>query len=168
VTHDVSSSYDRELGAFLNRMGEGGRSPGAVRIYHTVRNIPYASRGSRQPAEVLQANEGSCSGKHLLLRDLLRRAGEVAEIETVEGDFAAGMPEVDGMPPRLRAWLRTVVFATFTNTLFGQAQRVRASWTRPGLTRWRGTDFPPIRTGMAAAIRKSLWPRRGWSAEPRT
>jgi hypothetical protein len=106
VTHDVSSSYDRELGAFLNRMGEGGRSPGAVRIYHTVRNIPYASRGSRQPAEVLQANEGSCSGKHLLLRDLLRRAGEVAEIETVEGDFAAGMPEVDGMPPRLRAWVR--------------------------------------------------------------
>jgi hypothetical protein len=106
VSQGGALSYEAKLDAFLDGMGEVGRAPGAVRIFHSVRNIPYASRGSRDPAEVLEANQGSCSGKHLLLRDLLRRSGEVAEIETVEGDFAAGLPEVETMPPALRAWVR--------------------------------------------------------------
>lgn len=106
MTGSAAMSYERKLDAFLERLGQGGRPADPVRIYHAVRNLPYASRGSRHPADVLESREGSCSGKHLLLRDLLRRSGERAEIETVEGDFAAGMPEVDSMPEALRVWVR--------------------------------------------------------------
>lgn len=36
-------------------------------LFEKVRDIPYAYPTSRDPAEVLQSNRGSCSGKHYLL-----------------------------------------------------------------------------------------------------
>ena len=43
---------------------------------------------------VIATGKGACTGKHLLLRDLLRHVGETADVEFIEGDFAASMPVV--------------------------------------------------------------------------
>jgi hypothetical protein len=54
-----------------------GRDPVAARIalYEHVRDIPYVYPASRDPVEVLRRRQGSCSGKHYLLGELLRMAG---------------------------------------------------------------------------------------------
>lgn len=44
-------------------------------LFEKVRDIPYAYPTSRDPAEVLHANRGSCSGKHYLLGALYRELG---------------------------------------------------------------------------------------------
>jgi len=75
-----------------------------VALFHAVRALPYASAGVRETAAVLAAGAGSCTGKHLVLRDALRRIGEAAEVEIVEGDFAAAIPVVAGMPAALARW----------------------------------------------------------------
>lgn len=103
---EANSSYPAKLDAFLGRIGRNGRKADVPAIFHAVRNIPYASRGNRTPEAVLDVGEGSCSGKHILLRDLLRRVGEIADVEIVEGDFAAAIPEVDSMPDELRRRVR--------------------------------------------------------------
>lgn len=103
---EAYSIYATKLDAFLERLAPEGGKPDVPAIFHAVRNIRYASRGNRTPEAVLDNNEGSCSGKHILLRDLLRRAGETADVEIVEGDFAAGMPEVETMSEPLRRWVR--------------------------------------------------------------
>ena len=54
----------------------------------------------------MRTGRGACTAKHILLRDLLRRRGEVAEVELVEGDFAAGIPQVSSMTAPLRDMLR--------------------------------------------------------------
>lgn len=74
----------------------------AVELFHLVRNFSYVSNGMRDPLWVLENRAGSCSGKHILLRDLLRAAGFKADVETVEGDFAAGIPSVAAFSPELR------------------------------------------------------------------
>jgi hypothetical protein len=54
-----------------------GRDPvqGRVAIFEKVRDIPYQYPASRDPAVVLQTGGGSCSGKHYLLGEMLRRQG---------------------------------------------------------------------------------------------
>ena len=71
-------------------------------IFHAVRRMTYASNTSRSPEDVLISNRGACTGKHLLLRDLLRRAGEEADVEIAQGDFAANIPIVLSMPEILK------------------------------------------------------------------
>lgn len=110
-----SASYDSRLDAFLNRISPAGDMPPVPAIFHAVRNIRYASRGNRTPVGVLDSNEGSCSGKHILLRDLLRRAGQIADVEIVEGDFAAGLTAVDTMPEALQRWIREGGIRDFHN-----------------------------------------------------
>lgn len=46
-----------------------------VRVFQRVRDIPYGVIGSRDPVKVLEANKGTCSGKHLLLAALYRTMG---------------------------------------------------------------------------------------------
>ena len=46
-----------------------------VSLFEHVRDIPYVYPASRDPAEVLRLNAGSCSGKHYLLGELLRMQG---------------------------------------------------------------------------------------------
>lgn len=72
-------------------------------IYHQVRNIPYGSNGNRQPRVVYESNVGSCSGKHILLRDLLRQAGFEAEIITMFTYFNESTPVCDSFPKELKA-----------------------------------------------------------------
>lgn len=94
-------SYD----AFLASRLKTSRTP-LVEIYHAVRNIPYGSTGERDPVQVIANNYGSCSGKHILLRDLLRSAGYSAEIITVFTYFNQGIPEHPDMPGELRRLIR--------------------------------------------------------------
>jgi len=86
-----------------------------VRLYHWVRNFAYASTGNRDPGAVLQSRAGSCSGKHILLRDLLRQAGQRAAVVTVEGDFAAGVPAHPSMPDDLQEIVSTGGIRDFHN-----------------------------------------------------
>ena len=72
--------------------------------YHEIRNFNYISDGVRDPKTVIDRQAGSCSGKHIVLRDCLLALGEKASIETVEGDFAGGIPDHETMPGALRAY----------------------------------------------------------------
>jgi len=67
-------------------------------VYHAVRKIPYGSTGERDPLKVIANNLGSCSGKHVLLRDLLREVGWGAEIITMFTYFNRGIPSHPAMP----------------------------------------------------------------------
>ncbi|WGR93079.1 transglutaminase domain-containing protein [Bradyrhizobium sp. ISRA443] len=74
-------------------------------LYHAVRNIPYGSVGDRDPVKVITNNVGSCSGKHILLRDLLRQTGHDAEIITIFAHFNRGVPSHPSMPADLRVMI---------------------------------------------------------------
>lgn len=95
----MSNEKYREI---LDKLLHSDESPPLVSLYHAVRNIPYGSTGVRDPVEVIEKNLGSCSGKHLLLRDLLRAEGFDAEIITMFTYFNRGMPVHDSFPTELR------------------------------------------------------------------
>ena len=122
-------------------------------LYHAVRKLPYFSSGERSAEAVMRTGRGACTAKHILLRDLLRRHGESAEVELVAGDFAAGMPQVASMPLPLREMIRAagvadyhcyVVWqnarhvvrldATWPNALADQGFPVNAGWFGTGNT----------------------------------
>ncbi len=128
----ASPSYNTRLDAFLAGLVCDSSRPNVTSVFHAVRNIPYASRGGRTPEWVLENGEGSCSGKHILLRDLLRRIGETADVETVEGDFAAGIPVVDTMPQALLAWVRSGGIRDYHNYVVwhgpGREMKLDATW----------------------------------------
>ncbi|MFO0992893.1 MAG: hypothetical protein U1E67_13295 [Hyphomicrobiales bacterium] len=98
------SLYSRQLDEFLDLHTGTGR-PTVPAIYDAVRNLTYASDGNRTPETVLATGKGSCTGKHLLLRDLLRHVGEHADVEFIKGDFAASMPVVPSMSDELKQWV---------------------------------------------------------------
>lgn len=75
-------------------------------IYHAVRRIPYGSVGERDPLQVMRSRCGSCSGKHILLRDLLRKSGYEAEIITMFTHFESKVPPLASFPPELKALIR--------------------------------------------------------------
>jgi Transglutaminase-like superfamily len=86
---------------FLRTHLKDGDSAMAV-LYHAVRKIPYGSIGERDAVKVIANNLGSCSGKHILLRDLLRETGHEAEIITIFTYFNRGVPSHPAMPEDLR------------------------------------------------------------------
>ncbi len=127
-TSETIPAYDLALDAFI--ASSGARDvPG---IYHAVRKLAYFSSGDRSPEAVMRTGRGACTAKHILLRDLLRRHGEVAEAALVEGDFAAGMPQVASMPAPLRAMVREAGVADFHCYVVwkngGQEVRLDATW----------------------------------------
>lgn len=65
-----------EIEAVVHRLTEG-KPPREARIavFDFVRDIPYDYPASRDPAEVLAAGRGSCSGKHALLAQMLSAMG---------------------------------------------------------------------------------------------
>jgi hypothetical protein len=71
-------------------------------IFHAVRRIPYGSGGGRNVRDVVEQNKGSCSGKHILLRDVLRLLGHDAAVETVRGDFTSRLVGEKSMGAALR------------------------------------------------------------------
>jgi Transglutaminase-like superfamily len=46
-----------------------------IRLFESVRDIPYCYPASRDPTEVLMQRRSSCSGKHYLLGELFRMLG---------------------------------------------------------------------------------------------
>ena len=98
--------YDRTIEAFVAPLAGANRKEAVVACYHAVRNFDYLSDGVRDPQTVIDRRAGSCSGKHIVLRDCLVALGETASIETVEGDFAGGIPDHETMPDELRIYVR--------------------------------------------------------------
>ena len=104
---DLTVDYTTALDHFIERHVDLAKESAIISLFHAVRNIPYFSSGERSPEAVLRDNRGACTAKHLLLRDLLRRCGELADVELIEGDFAASMPVVNSMPDELKMWIRS-------------------------------------------------------------
>ena len=125
---ETSTAYDLALDAFIARNGVQD-VPG---LYHAVRKLGYFSSGERSAEAVMRTGRGACTAKHILLRDLLRRQGEVAEVVLAEGDFAAGMPQVASMPARLREMIQAAGIADFHCYVVwqnaGHAVRLDATW----------------------------------------
>lgn len=92
---------------FLDRHRPAGadRARRVAALYHAVRRIPYGSTGERDPAQVIARNLGSCSGKHILLRDLLRASGFTADVVTIFTHFSRTVPAHPAMPEPLREML---------------------------------------------------------------
>ena len=105
----------------------------------------------------LRSGRGACTAKHIILRDLLRRVGAWAEVEIVEGDFAAGIPLHPTQAPALQAMIRQGGVTDFhcRVRLIGTDgdQRLDATWP-DGLAAWgfavnrgwtgRGDTIPAI------------------------
>jgi hypothetical protein len=91
----TEDAYDR----FLAGIGEKPNRLAA--IYHAVRNIPYGSVGARDPLQVMKNRSGSCSGKHILLRDLLRKAGFEAGVMTIYTHFDSKLKPNAAFPDEL-------------------------------------------------------------------
>ena len=128
LTSETSTAYDLALDAFTARHGAQD-VPG---IYHAVRKLGYFSSGERSPDAVMRTGRGACTAKHILLRDLLRRQGQVAEVVLAEGDFAAGIPEAASMPMPLRDMIRAKGIADFhcyvVWQIAGQPVLLDATW----------------------------------------
>ncbi len=156
-----SLAYDQALDAFIASHGIGD-VPG---IYHAVRKLAYFSSGERSSEAVMRSGRGACTAKHILLRDLLRRHGENAEVELVAGDFAAGLPLAPTMPLPLCEMIRAagvpdfhcyVVWqgpdhevrldATWPDALAHHGFPVNAGWAGRGDTRLAiSPDGAPLR-----------------------
>ena len=125
---ETSTAYDLALDAFIASHG----SQDVPGIYHAVRKLGYFSSGERSAEAVMLTGRGACTAKHILLRDLLRRHGEVAEVELAEGDFATGMPQAASMPVPLREMIRAAGIADFHCYVVwqnaGHAVRLDATW----------------------------------------
>ena len=169
---EISPAYDLALDSF--RDSQGARDvPG---LFHAVRKLAYFSDGERSPEAVMRNRRGACTAKHILLRDLLRRHGERAEVELVAGDFARGIPQVATMSVPLRAMIRAagvrdfhcyVVWhgpdreirldATWPDALNAHGFGVNAGWAGKGHTRLAITpDEIPLRTDDVIAAKSRL------------
>ena len=126
------TSYDQTIEAFVAPFARKPGHAAVVACYHEVRNFDYVSDGVRDPETVLGRRAGSCSGKHIVLRDSLRALGEEASIETVEGDFAAGIPDHETMPATLRAFVRDKAVRDFHQFVVWESadgdRRLDATW----------------------------------------
>jgi hypothetical protein len=91
----TESRYDQ----FLSEINQGPNQ--LATIYHAVRNIPYGSVGERDPLLVMKNRSGSCSGKHILLRNLLRKAGYQAGVMTILTHFDSKLKPNEAFPPEL-------------------------------------------------------------------
>ena len=100
------TDYDQTIETFVAPLMGVNRKATVVACYHAVRNFDYLSDGVRDPQTVIDRRAGSCSGKHIVLRDCLVALGEMASIETVEGDFASSIPDHVTMPDELRIFAR--------------------------------------------------------------
>jgi hypothetical protein len=115
-----------------------GRQRDLASVYHAVRNIPYGSTGERDPVKVIANNLGSCSGKHILLRGLLREAGREAEIITMFTHFNRAIPSHPAMPDDLRAMVEGDVVCDFHHYVH---MRQESRWIKLDAT-WHDALIP--------------------------
>ncbi|NMM45707.1 hypothetical protein HH303_14515 [Rhodospirillaceae bacterium KN72] len=136
----------------------------AVDLFHEVRRYRYLSDGVRDPLTIADRRAGSCTGKHLLLRDRLRQAGFKADVETVRGDFAAGIPVHPGMSAELREMVQEAGVDDFHNYVVlrmedGRTLRLDATWNDalrpfgfPVNDRWHGEGDTAIALEPQASL----------------
>jgi hypothetical protein len=153
LVETIDPHYTAALDAFLTRLNIAPGRADVVKTFHAVRNFRYFSNGDRSPLTALRDERGACTAKHILLRDLLRRQGEAADVELTEGDFAASMPLVKSMPDALKAWISSggihdfhcyvvwrgvereqILDATWPDKLSSFGFPVNASWAGEGDT----------------------------------
>lgn len=171
----ATTDYDRALDRFASGLEPGDR----VAVYHAVRAIPYGSGPDRTPLSALRAHRGACTAKHLILRDLLVRGGEAAEVELVEGDFSSGILPVPEMPGPLAAMIRTggvrdiharvragtqVLDATWPDAMRGIARAVNTGWDGHGDTAGAIAQVTPVASGGDVLATKARL-LAGFSAE---
>ena len=144
----LGATYEEALDAFLAAHVPLRGLEGIVEAYRAVQAMSYFSGPDRTPLAALVTGRGACTAKHLVLRDLLRRMGERAEVEIVEGDFASGVPLHPSMPAVLRAMIRAGGVTDFHCRVrlvgSGGGQKLDATWPR-ALGAW---GFP-VDTGWA-------------------
>ncbi len=135
---------------FLENIRDDGRLR-LVQLYHAVRNIPYGSAGVRDPVKVALNNVGSCSGKHILLRDLLRAENYRAEVITIFSHFNKSLPLHESYPEELTRMIREEQICDYHHYIRVQMEERRlhldATWHDalipygfPVNSRWDGTD----------------------------
>lgn len=134
---------------FLRRIPEDGRLR-LVQLYHAVRNIPYGAAGMRDPVKVIENNAGSCSGKHLLLRDLLRAESYETEVITIYTHFNKGVPLHESYSDELARMIREENVCDFHHYV---RARIDGSWFSLDAT-WHDALAPygfPVNKGWDAA-----------------
>lgn len=144
----ANEQYVHLLTGFLARHGlhENASTP---EVFHAVRNIAYGRVGGRSAEAVILHNMGSCSGKHILLRDALRLLKHTADVETVKGDFAASVPVHPTMPDALQVFCRDGGITDFHNYVVWNSPageiKLDATWSDgliakgfPGNHDWNG------------------------------
>ena len=100
------ADYNAELDRFFLELVPARGKAGVLQAYIAVRQMAYFSGPDRTPLAALQAGRGACTAKHIILRDLLRRIGMRADVEIVEGDFAAAIPLHASQPDDLQDMIR--------------------------------------------------------------
>ena len=158
------STYSEFLRAHL----KDGDSAMAL-LDHAVRKIPYGSIGERDPVKVIANNLGSCSGKHILLRDLLRETGHEAEIVTIFTYFNRGVPSHPAMPEDLRKMIEDEDICDFHHYVHARWDdrwlKLDATWHDalspygfPVNGDWRGQgDTMPLQRPSGSIPRLRIW-----------
>lgn len=102
----ADAAYQAQLDRFVAvKVADRGKG-GILQSYAAVRDMPYFSGPDRSPLAALRSGRGACTAKHIILRDVLRRVGERAEVEIVEGDFALNIPTHPTQSADLQAMIR--------------------------------------------------------------
>lgn len=147
------SVYAEVLASFVARHVPARGAGGILQAYSAVRQMPYFSGADRTPMAALRDGRGACTAKHIILRDILRATGQRADVEIVQGDFAAAIPlhptqepalaqmirEADVMDFHCRVVLRGVdgdrrLDATWPDALAQYGFSVNGGWTGKGDT----------------------------------
>ena len=102
----ADAGYHAELDRFFVENVPSRGKAGVLQAYAAVRRLAYFSGPDRTPLAALRSGRGACTAKHIILRDLLRRVGMRADVEIVEGDFAAGIPLHPTQPSDLQEMIR--------------------------------------------------------------
>ena len=100
------ADYPAELERFFVENVSARGTAGVLEAYTAVRRLAYFSGPDRTPLAALRSGCGACTAKHIILRDLLRRIGMRADVEIVEGDFAAAIPLHASQPADLQDMIR--------------------------------------------------------------
>lgn len=100
------SVYTEALASFVARHVPARGAGGILQTYSAVRQMPYFSGADRTPMAALRDGRGACTAKHVILRDILRATGQRADVEIVQGDFAAAIPLHPTQDPALARMIR--------------------------------------------------------------
>ena len=147
----VDAHHERFAAAARDLLSRDTRPP-LVALFAAVQALPYRWPGPRDALHCLENGWGTCSGKNMLLFELLRAAGVPCAHTLIVGDLTVNPPAV---PATLRAILGEGplpdVHAALTALGPAGPVTVDASWDPPLAAlgfpvaqRWDGTTDTPL------------------------